>query len=50
LANDLPTLIELRIGLRDRVAHSPLLDAPGFARSVEAAYREMWRRWCQTQG
>jgi len=47
LANDLPRLVELRIGLRDRVAKSPLLDAPGFARDVEAAYREMWRRWCQ---
>jgi len=22
------------------------MDAPRFARNVEAAYRSMWRRWC----
>jgi predicted O-linked N-acetylglucosamine transferase (SPINDLY family) len=22
------------------------MDAPRFARNLEAAYREMWRRWC----
>ena len=25
----------------------PLMDAPRFARNMEAAYRQMWRRWCQ---
>jgi predicted O-linked N-acetylglucosamine transferase (SPINDLY family) len=25
---------------------SPLMDAPRFARGIEAAYREMWQRWC----
>jgi predicted O-linked N-acetylglucosamine transferase (SPINDLY family) len=25
---------------------SPLMDAPRFARAVEAAYRKMWRKWC----
>jgi hypothetical protein len=24
---------------------SPLMDAPGVARNVEAAYRSMWERW-----
>jgi len=24
---------------------SPLMDAPRFARNVEAAYRSMWERW-----
>jgi len=46
LARDLPRLAELRATLRERLKGSPLLDAPGIARSVEAAYRIMWRSWC----
>jgi predicted O-linked N-acetylglucosamine transferase (SPINDLY family) len=46
LSNDLPRLRDLRATLRDRLRRSPLMDAAGFARNVEAAYREMWRRWC----
>jgi predicted O-linked N-acetylglucosamine transferase (SPINDLY family) len=25
---------------------SPLMDAQGFARDIETAYRDMWRKWC----
>jgi protein O-GlcNAc transferase len=46
LANDLPRLRALRSSLRTRMEQSPLMDAPRFARDVEAAYRTMWRQWC----
>jgi predicted O-linked N-acetylglucosamine transferase (SPINDLY family) len=46
LAGDLPRLRQLRATLRDRLRHSPLMNAPRFARHVEAAYRTMWQRWC----
>jgi predicted O-linked N-acetylglucosamine transferase (SPINDLY family) len=46
LAKDLPRLTELRRTLRPRMQASPLMDAPRFARNVEAAYRQMWRNWC----
>jgi len=46
LAADLPRLSELRAGLRERMRQSPLMDGPRFAWHVEAAYRQIWRRWC----
>lgn len=46
LANDIPRLESIRSGLRNRMAASPLCDTHGFTRSLEEAYRTMWRRWC----
>jgi protein O-GlcNAc transferase len=48
LASDLPRLQQLRSTLRARMEQSPLMDAPKFARNIEAAYRQMWRTWCES--
>jgi predicted O-linked N-acetylglucosamine transferase (SPINDLY family) len=48
LADDLPRLAKLRATLRQRMQDSPLMDAPRFTRNLEAAFRQMWQRWCAT--
>jgi predicted O-linked N-acetylglucosamine transferase (SPINDLY family) len=45
-AADVPALAALRRDLRHRLMRSPVGDAPRFARVLEDAFREMWRRWC----
>ncbi len=45
LASDLDRLERLRARLRGRMARAPLTDAQGFTRTLEQAYREMWRCW-----
>ena len=47
LAADLPRLERIRQGLRERILASPLCDGPAYARSIEAAFRQAWRRWCE---
>ena len=37
----------LRAGLPARMEASPLMDAPRFARHLEAAYRRVWSEWCE---
>jgi len=46
LAGDVERLQELRANLRPAMIRSPLTDGAGFTRSLEEAYREMWKRWC----
>lgn len=43
-ASDLPALVRLRSALRPRFAASPLRDAPGLARCLEATYAELRAR------
>lgn len=50
LARDPARLSALRAGMRDRLAASPLMDAFKFTRSLEHAYRSVWRHWCENSG
>ena len=46
LAGDVARRGRLRAELRQRMRESPLMDAPRFARNVEACFRRVWRDWC----
>ena len=50
LARDPHLLTEIRRGLRDRILASPLGDHAGLARSIERAFRDIWRGWCERSG
>jgi protein O-GlcNAc transferase len=45
LARDAGRRAELRKTLRDRMRGSVLMDAAGFTRNLESAYRQMWHRY-----
>jgi predicted O-linked N-acetylglucosamine transferase (SPINDLY family) len=49
LALDKERLRSLRHNLRQKVVASPLMNQPTFVHNMEAAYREMWRKWCAEQ-
>ena len=44
-SRDTLTLTQLRSSMRERMQNSPLMDGPGFARGVEAAFRKMFEQW-----
>ena len=43
----LKELNELRLNLREKMLHSPLMDTQHFTHAMEAAYRQMWHKWCE---
>jgi protein O-GlcNAc transferase len=45
-----PMLAAIRKSLRERFQQSPLMDEKRFVRDLEAVYRDMWRRWCESDG
>lgn len=47
LIRDADGLAALRRELRERLESSPLMDVDEFTRGLEAAFRDMWRTWCQ---
>lgn len=50
LAADVHRLAETRAAQRECFRISPLCDARRFTENLEAAYREMWRRFCALAG
>jgi len=44
---ELDNMAKIRAALRPMMFNSPLCDAKRFTGDLEAAYREMWRRWCR---
>ena len=50
LAHDPRRRRDLRSTLRNRLKLSPLMDAAGFVRDLEGAYRQMWRTRCESPG
>ncbi|MDX1487199.1 MAG: tetratricopeptide repeat protein [Acidiferrobacterales bacterium] len=47
LAQDIEHLRTLRATLREQMAASPLSDTKGYTQDLEAAYREIWRKYCE---
>jgi predicted O-linked N-acetylglucosamine transferase (SPINDLY family) len=50
LAGDGARRRALRSNMRDRVRGSSICAGGAYARSIEAGYRGMWRRWCDGDG
>lgn len=46
LAAEPERIQELRAGLRERLARSPICDSPGFAARMEALFRRLWAGAC----
>lgn len=49
LANDQNRLIKYRNNLRTILSNSVITDGNKFTASLEAAYKSIWKKWCQQQ-
>ncbi len=49
LASDMDYLVKRRAELRDMVFSSPIGNAKKFVAAAESAYKEIWKRWCESQ-
>ena len=49
LIGDAASLAMSRSEVRGRLETSPVMDAPGFARDLEAAFRAAWHAWCRNR-
>lgn len=49
LAKDKTRLKAMRDNLRQRFAASPAMDKEKFARNMDAAYRQMWKKWIEAK-
>ncbi len=49
LSSDIDRLSKLRKGLRTTIAQSPICNAIGFTKTLENAYRDMWRSILKTR-
>jgi len=49
LANDISKISEYRNTLRPRLENSSLMNPGLVTASLEGAYRDMWRKWCETR-
>jgi len=49
LARDPQRLAELRLGMRERMRASPLIDAAAYTRDLERLYRAAWEDWCAAE-
>lgn len=49
LADNPEALSSLRAGMREQMRKAPSMDESRFARELEAAYQEMWNRYCGRQ-
>jgi predicted O-linked N-acetylglucosamine transferase (SPINDLY family) len=47
LVDNIPKNPDIRKNVRHAMAHSPLMDEKGLVRTLEAAYRDMWKKWCE---